>query len=374
MSEAVIRELNLDEVLKDMKDSYEEQITDPNGNPGEYIKSQKLIKKLHKYIVSEFISKGIDDDRIIEEKKLYGKIKYKDQDICIMPNDNNDHEEILITWGEEKHLGKKCEPDKYIEKILSINVRSQLSSLMKNKDTLFERTFAEALNFHLRCPNMCLGEIYLIPVYEYNNEEFENNKVDFIKTIKYDIDIFKDVTQDELENLASISANDNLATRDIFINMLNKLNIIPKVYELYLEENSILDKYNVKRLVLGKNPPTEKVKDIKRHKLIREELKMLIKELKEDISKVISIRSRIERYINFFDEINLRKNTNSDYHKYERCALLIVDFSQEDPRIYGTTEELKQNGLVGPNFSTEISKMNIDDFASDLIEIYNNRF
>ena len=44
-----------------------------------------------------------------------------------------------------------------------------MSSLAKNADTLFERIFAKSLNLHMRYPNIVLGEVYLIPVYEYDD-------------------------------------------------------------------------------------------------------------------------------------------------------------------------------------------------------------
>ena len=49
----------------------------------------------------------------------------------------------------------------FSEKILSINVRSQMSSVAKNFDTIFERTFAEAYNLHNRLNKMVLGEVFL---------------------------------------------------------------------------------------------------------------------------------------------------------------------------------------------------------------------
>lgn len=373
MSTAVTSESNLEMVLKDMKDSYEAKIVDPNEKPGDYIRSQNLIKKLHTYIADEFIKYGIDKSRVREEVKLYGQLKYKDQDICIFPEEY-EGEEVDIIWGEEKYLGKKCKSDDIVECILSINVRSQLSSLMKNKDTLLERTFAEALNFHLRCPRMCLGEVYLIPVYEYDNDEFENNKVEFIKTSIYGLEVFKDLEEDKLLELEGIQACKNIENRDVFITKLNEFNIIPELNELYLEEKIILSNYNVKIFKLGKNPSEERSNDYNRFKVIRKELSSKISKLKLDISKVVSIRARIERYINFFDEINMRNNIDSDYHKYEKCTLLIVDFSQEQPVLYRTTQELKNYGLVGPMFNTELGNMKIDDFAPDLISIYNERF
>jgi hypothetical protein len=110
------------------------------------------------------------------ELKLAGFVKYKDQDICVVPNKVERTPEILTTegilYGKEDIFGKD-----FTEKTLSINVRSQLSSSAKNFDTLYERTFAEALNLHLRCPQMVLGEFYMIAVKEYDSNYANNNQV-----------------------------------------------------------------------------------------------------------------------------------------------------------------------------------------------------
>lgn len=62
---------------------------------------------------------------------------------------------------------------------LVINVRSQMSSLAKNSDTLFERTFAEAQNLHMRYKDIVLGEVYLIPTHEYDDTLVAQNRVGF---------------------------------------------------------------------------------------------------------------------------------------------------------------------------------------------------
>ena len=68
---------------------------------------------------------------------------------------------------------KEIDPygEEYSKNTLVINVRSQMSSLAKNSDTLFERTFAEAMNLHMQYPDIVLGEVYLIPINEYDDEE-----------------------------------------------------------------------------------------------------------------------------------------------------------------------------------------------------------
>ena len=104
--------------------------------------------------------------------------KKKNQDICLIPNDINAQKETLdfqgILYGQEDKYGFD-----FTKKTLSVNVRSQLSSSAKNFDTLYERTFAEALNLHLRCPNMVLGEFYIIAVNEYNSDAAHKKQVKF---------------------------------------------------------------------------------------------------------------------------------------------------------------------------------------------------
>lgn len=62
--------------------------------------------------------------------------------------------------------------------------------MAKNFDTLYERTFAEALNLHLRCPKMVLGEFYMIAVNEYDSNAANNRQIAYrgIKGIKKQIE------------------------------------------------------------------------------------------------------------------------------------------------------------------------------------------
>ena len=66
---------------------------------------------------------------------------------------------------------------------ISINVRSQLSSGGKDFDTLYERTFAEALNLHLRVPKLVMGEVYLIPPILYSSSAIRNKQVLFTEKL-----------------------------------------------------------------------------------------------------------------------------------------------------------------------------------------------
>ena len=150
------------------------------------IRTQRPICILHDAAKSAFIKEGVNPNRIkpllgkhVGEQKLAGFFKQKDQDICIMPNNVSKKKEVLdfngILNGKKDMFGKEL-----TERILSVNVRSQLSSIAKNFDTLYERTFAEAINLHLRCEKMVLGEFYMIPVFSYDNKAAKQHTVKFV--------------------------------------------------------------------------------------------------------------------------------------------------------------------------------------------------
>lgn len=238
------------------------------------IRSSRLIGYLHECVKEELICHKVKSGNIFPplgsshpEIKITGFLKQKDQDITIIPS-NVDKEEILVDWGPLKHENTKDSFGiNYTSNCLIINVRSQLSSLAKNADTLFERTFAEAMNLHTIYKNIVLGEVYLIPVYEYNESDAKNNIVSF-------------------------------STR----------------------------------------------------------------------------KTNLAKYISFFSAINDRVSSEDDEYKYERCALLIVDFSKEIPKIYNTTEELKEDGLISDDFDLELGDISFPNFVEDILHKYSERF
>lgn len=175
--------MDIDHVLQKIKKDYENAITTAKFNGAKYsngnkakealIRSQKLINYIHDYIKQDFINLGINSKKIYPphkktkpELKIKGFLKKKNQDISVVPNINH------------------FKNNKNIEKILTVNVRSQLSSLSKNIDTLYERTFAEALNLHLQYEKQCLGEVYLIPTHEYDDQAMKANNIKFKKISK----------------------------------------------------------------------------------------------------------------------------------------------------------------------------------------------
>ncbi|HBZ67990.1 MAG TPA: restriction endonuclease [Bacteroidales bacterium] len=152
------------------------------------IRSSRPINNIHEAVKADLIRKGISPARIYPplgettpELKLAGFIKQKYQDVSVSPEGQVPEEEIMtegILREATDYYGKD-----YTERTISINVRSQMSSLAKNFDTLYERTIAEAQNLHVRCPKMVLGEVYMIPVKEYDASVIDNNEIAFIDRI-----------------------------------------------------------------------------------------------------------------------------------------------------------------------------------------------
>lgn len=185
--------MTIDIALLQMKTEFESAILE-NGATAQtgLIRSQKLINILHNQVKEEFINLGVPACTIYPplgdnnpEIKISGLLKAKNQDICIIPNTVS-QSQIIINRTKAELIDNNN-----IETVISINIRSQLSSLAKNIDTLYERTFAEALNLHLRYPKQCLGEVYLIPTHEYDSDAMKNNKIKYKKLTKLEYYIKK---------------------------------------------------------------------------------------------------------------------------------------------------------------------------------------
>ena len=237
------------------------------------IRSSVLINLIHDAVKYEMIQAGVNPCKVFPpfgatkpELKLAGFLKQKNQDICIVPS-NIAKISTPINWGP---LAYERQIDDYgfdfTTNSLVINVRSQMSSLAKNFDTLFERTFAESYNLHLRYPNIVLGEVYLIPVYEYDDDLVKKHTVGF------------------------------------------------------------------------KKRPTN-----------------------------------LQKYISAFQFINNRVADGKEY-AYERCALLIVDFTQTQPILFRNSAELKSAGYISQNFEIEYANLNFQNFARDILQIYSYRY
>lgn len=150
------------------------------------IRSEKLIQKIHE-LVKVSLNKELQDDGFTgfnmhpplgkpsPEKDVWGLLKKKKQDVVVLFEEAM--KEKIIEGplkGDYDLLGKKSTKNSIV-----IGVRSQLSSIDKNFDTLMERAFAETMNLRLRHTHLIMGEVYLIPVREYDEQEMKKNKIAF---------------------------------------------------------------------------------------------------------------------------------------------------------------------------------------------------
>jgi hypothetical protein len=270
--------MNIQQGLEAIKQLIENAII-TNGEAGKkaVINSSKTINVLHEVVKSDLILNGVNSNLIrpaqglsSPEIQLAGFLKFKTQDVCVFPNHLQPLPETINFNG--LHTGKR-DPygELFSEHVLTINLRSQLSSLAKNKDTMFERTYAEPLNLHRRLPKMVLGEVYLLSA-----RELDSNQVK-LKNVSY-----KPVSQ--------------------------------------------------------------------------------------------KIAKSLEEYIYGFSALNSRNTQGDDFFKYERVALLIVDFSQSPLKIYETVSDLKSDGLLPQNSYCSLTSLTYTGFIDDLLSMYNRRF
>ena len=203
---------NLIQTLDRMRNEYQKAIRE--GRHTELIRSQGLINILHEFVIKE-LQNIVNRDWIITEKTVYGFPKKKQQDILVQPPQDTyemldqlkeirqklrsekkgldmdkkgklSKIEISIKSVEEIIAKRKKYSSIAVGPLLSINVRSQLSSIEKNYDTLFERIFAEALNLHNRFPYMVLGYLYLLPHIGYDSEAAKSKRIAL--TEQYDVE------------------------------------------------------------------------------------------------------------------------------------------------------------------------------------------
>jgi hypothetical protein len=151
------------------------------------IRSSGPINQVHQLIRdsirAELLQRGITSQiwpphgSTTPELKVTGLLKSKKQDVSVTVDD---HVNETITTGANKgevdRVGLKA-----TNSALVIGIRSQLSSVDKNFDTLAERAFAETLNLRLRAPKITIGEVYLLPVQEFDDSALKKNIVGFKK-------------------------------------------------------------------------------------------------------------------------------------------------------------------------------------------------
>lgn len=150
------------------------------------IRSQTLIFNVHESVKQSFYktltakttyawSVHPPLNQTAPELKIYGKLKGKDQDIVYL---RTPIKNTVISDGPNIGQIDSVGIDATMRSII-IGVRSQISSVDKNFDTLMERAFAETLNLRLRAPVITMGEVYVLPIEELDDQAMLENKVVF---------------------------------------------------------------------------------------------------------------------------------------------------------------------------------------------------
>lgn len=197
------------------------------------------------------------------ELNIWGFLKKKKQDLVIIIGDR---EPVPEEIDEGPLIGQMDEVGRLTtQNSIVIGVRSQLSSVDKNFDTLMERTFAETFNLRLRHPRLVMGEVYMLAVKDYDEQLMKENLVGW---------------------------------KDDFTN--------------------------------------------------------------------------VERFITIFNSLNQRDDVENtrDFYKYERCLLLLVDFSADPPKIYETDTQLREDNVVSEDFPEDFSRLSPVNFSRDLTGAY----
>lgn len=226
-----------------------------NGTKASTIRTSTLIKCIHNAIKTVFVNNHNIHPSLINPSKEYlqrvinpparqynrarrladkelqlaGYLKTKTQDISIVPNNVHIAPQVFnlnsMLNGYNDIYG-----DAPTESILSVNVRSQLSSIGKNFDTLYERTFAESLNLHLRCPNMVLGEVYMIPTEEYDDDASKQGNIVFNP-----IDIAKYIEAFQAINTRANQNDEKYKYERCCLLIVNFNRAVPRIYNTSAE-------------------------------------------------------------------------------------------------------------------------------------------
>lgn len=245
MSNLITLQSAVNKIKKSIEAAIKESGTEGKNN---LIRSQRPIKLLHEVVKAELIRNKANPNLLNPplgqshgELSLAGFFKKKGQDICVVPNGVKPKKETLnfqgILYGQEDKYGFDL-----TENSLSINVRSQLSSSSKNFDTLYERTFAEALNLHLRCPKMVLGEFYMIAVNEYDSTAANNKQIKYKNVKGVANHIEKYLLSFEAVNNRATTAGDHFKYERVCLLIVDFSQKIPKVYntDAELKQDNLL--------------------------------------------------------------------------------------------------------------------------------------
>jgi hypothetical protein len=200
------------------------------------------------------------------ELKITGFIKAKKQDVVVLLDGDRPSLEKIKDGhleGEVDEVGKAVS-----ERSMVVGIRSQMSSVGKNFDTLMERAFAETLNLRLRLPGLVMGEVYLLPVVEYDDKKMKSNRIAF--------------------NKGSVP----------------------------------VEKFIRTFLAISGRPPAQ---------------------------------------------------NGHELYKYERTALVLVDFRKSPPKVYLDLDELKRDGHVSADFARDFHALSPRAFAAEFVKTHELR-
>jgi len=95
---------------------------------------------------------------------------------------------------------------------------------------------------------------------------------------------------------------------------------------------------------------------------------------KKAAKKVVNWNEKFPiKIIPLFRELNKRTKTNTDFYKYERNCLLLVDFRKKTPKVFSTAKELKKLGFIKDEQKYSMEGLGIDTFFDDILAIYKKR-
>lgn len=186
---------NLVIVLKEIQDAIHTAVTTKTYNGTKFdngmrakealIRSATLIQRLHE-IVKQDIHENLEKAGLVHtihppinqtspELDVWGLIKKKKQDVVALIGKAKPKPELITEGplaGTEDGLGLSV-----TKRAIVVGVRSQLSSVNKNFDTLMERAFAETINLRLRHPYLVMGEVYLLAVKDYDEQAMKKGRI-----------------------------------------------------------------------------------------------------------------------------------------------------------------------------------------------------
>ena len=147
------------------------------------IRSQRPIRGLHNLFAQALMTAATSETHAVlpplgytaPECAIAGFFKKKKQDIVILTQPPRP--EAIAAGplaGEHDEIGLAASNSSII-----VGIRSQISSINKNFDTLMERALAESVNLRMRIPDAVLGDVYLLPTHEYLEPAMKENVVAF---------------------------------------------------------------------------------------------------------------------------------------------------------------------------------------------------